>query len=111
MRASLAGALIGYVFGKIFYLPFSPISYFLGSHLLPFPLHRYIVEGLKEWFGFLPAFLQTALESNLYLFFGGSMVGLFLGILSFFLTRWLLRFHANRRIKKRKKRQVLRQRG
>jgi uncharacterized protein (DUF2062 family) len=103
MRASLAGTLIGYVFGKILYLPFSPLSYLIGDEIIPHNIEQSIPHGFERFFALLPELLQTAIVSNVYLLAGGMVVGLGLGFLSYFLILMLLRARASRRVEKRRK--------
>jgi uncharacterized protein (DUF2062 family) len=100
-RSSLAAALIGYVIGKVLYLPLSPISYYLGSVALPGEWRWWLVDRIESDLSFLPRFFQLALESNLFLLFGGLLVGLVLGAISFLLLRYFLRIQLRRRKVKR----------
>ncbi|TVY01085.1 DUF2062 domain-containing protein [Paenibacillus cremeus] len=96
-RASMAAALLGFVFGKVIYIPMSFINRKVGMLLLPHGIKGKLMHMLPDW-------LDTFIRFNFYLFVGGVIVGIILGILSYFPIRWLLEWYHNKRKEKRKKR-------
>jgi uncharacterized protein (DUF2062 family) len=94
-RGNLAGALIGFVFGKIIYIPFAFLNKHVGEVILPKGLKHYLIHHLPEW-------LSGIIRGSLDLIAGGMVVGAILAIIVYFPVMLLLRFHANRRKEKRK---------
>lgn len=95
LRANLPAALIGFVFGKVIYLPFSILNKQVGNWLVPKHFKIYLIHHL-------PHMLSNIIRSGLDLIVGGMAVGLILGIIAYFPVVLLLKFHTNRRKEKRK---------
>jgi uncharacterized protein len=98
MRASLPGALIGFVFGKIIYLPVAFLNKKIGHLVLP----RHMVHKIH----FYPQWLSDIVKNGIYLIAGGIIVGLILGVLFYFPVKWILEIYAARRKEKRRKRKA-----
>ncbi|MEW9698134.1 DUF2062 domain-containing protein [Paenibacillus sp. SI8] len=94
-RANLAGALIGFVFGKVIYLPFSILNKQVGDWLVPKHFKVYLIHHL-------PHMLSNIIRSGLDLIIGGMVVGTALGIIAYFPIMLLLKYHSNRRKEKRR---------
>ncbi|KRF21475.1 hypothetical protein ASG93_08870 [Paenibacillus sp. Soil787] len=95
LRANLPGALIGFVFGKVIYIPFSILNKQVGDWLVPKHFKIYLIHHL-------PHMLSNIIRSGLDLIVGGMVVGLVLGIIAYFPIMLLLKYHANRRKEKRR---------
>lgn len=95
MRASLAGALLGFVFGKVIYIPMAFLNKFVGKLIVP--------SGFAGYLHFLPDWLEKVLKGAIDLIVGGIVNGTALGILVYFPLKWLLESVAARRRAKRKK--------
>lgn len=95
MRASLVGALIGFVLGKVIYMPMLFINKAVGRWALSSDVRHYILSHL-------PSYLATPLRFSLELIIGGMIVGAVLGIISYFLVLVMLKFAANKRKEKRR---------
>lgn len=99
MRSSLAGALVGFVFGKIIYVP---VAFFvnrrIGNWLVP--------ENIDKYIQFLPNWLETIVKSEINLIVGGAIVGLLLGFMTYLPVRILLETYTHRRKEKRRKRKA-----
>ncbi|GFN31630.1 DUF2062 domain-containing protein [Paenibacillus xylaniclasticus] len=94
MKASMAGALSGFVFGKIIFIPIAFLSGIVGGWILP--------DHLQVDISFLPQFVNKFIEYNLKLIVGGFINGTLLGILFYFPVRYGIAFFTERRRKKRK---------
>ncbi|WP_127532332.1 DUF2062 domain-containing protein [Paenibacillus kobensis] len=94
MSASMAGALIGFVFGKIIFIPIAFLSGIVGGWILP--------DHLQVNISFLPHFINKFIGYNLKLIVGGLINGILLGILFYFPVKQGIAFFAERRKKKRK---------
>jgi uncharacterized protein len=94
-RANLAGALIGFVFGKVIYIPFAFLNKSVGAFLIPKGTKRYLIHHL-------PHLLSNIIRGSLDLIVGGMVVGVVLGLIMYFPIMFLLRYHADRRKEKRK---------
>ncbi|OXM86623.1 DUF2062 domain-containing protein [Paenibacillus rigui] len=99
-RASMAAALIGFVFGKIIYLPLTIVHMRVGGMVLPHGTRKFLAHAN------LPDWLDVFLGSNLKLLVGGMVVGVVLGLLVYFPIRWGLEFYDAKRKEKRKKRKA-----
>ncbi|MCZ8519340.1 DUF2062 domain-containing protein [Paenibacillus mucilaginosus] len=97
LRASMAAALLGFMFGKIIYIPFSFVHRAVGGMLLPHGIKGELLERLPGW-------LDSFIRFNLKLFVGGVVDGIILGLILFFPVKWLLVWFDGRRKEKRKKR-------
>ncbi|WNR43548.1 DUF2062 domain-containing protein [Paenibacillus roseipurpureus] len=95
LRANLPAALIGFVFGKVIYIPFSILNKQVGEALVPKHFKFYLIHHL-------PHMLSNIIRSGLDLIIGGMVVGLFLGIIAYFPVVLLLKYQANRRKEKRR---------
>ncbi|MBW7457642.1 DUF2062 domain-containing protein [Paenibacillus sepulcri] len=98
LRASFAGALIGFVVGKIIFIPVAFINTLVGGWVLP----RHISINID----FLPQWINHALLTNLKLIVGGVIDGIILGAIFYFPVRLALQFFANKRREKRKLKRV-----
>jgi uncharacterized protein (DUF2062 family) len=98
MRASLPGALIGFVFGKIIYLPVAFLNKKVGHWVLP----KHMVRKIH----FYPHWLSDIVKNGIYLIAGGIIVGLILGVLFYFPVKRILEIYAARRKEKRRKRKA-----
>jgi uncharacterized protein (DUF2062 family) len=101
-RASTAGALIGFVFGKVIYIPMSFLNQKMGDMLLPKHFKHALLTHAPEW-------LTYFIKFNMKLFVGGVVVGLILGVISYFLVKWLLVLYEEKRKERRKRRKAERQ--
>jgi uncharacterized protein len=99
LRGSLAGALIGFVFGKIIYIPFAFLNKRVGAFVVPKGFKRYLIHHLPNW-------LSEIIRGSLDLIFGGMIVGAVLGIIVYFPILFLLKYHTHRRKEKRKRRKA-----
>ncbi len=97
-RASLAGALVGFVFGKIIYIPIAFFNNKVGAWVVPAHFH--------EWISFLPNWLEKMLYMNIKLIVGGMIDGILLGFLFYLPVKWLLEFYTAKRTEKRKLRRA-----
>ncbi|GFZ81962.1 hypothetical protein GCM10008018_29600 [Paenibacillus marchantiophytorum] len=95
LRANLPAALIGFVFGKIIYIPFSILNKQVGDWLVPKHFKVYLIHHL-------PHMLSNIIRSGLDLIVGGMVVGAILGLIAYFPVMLLLKYHSNRRKEKRK---------
>ncbi|WP_308638601.1 DUF2062 domain-containing protein [Paenibacillus silvisoli] len=98
MNASLAGALIGFVFGKIIFIPVAFVNSMVGGWVLP--------NHIRISVPFAPEWLDHMLLVNLKLIVGGIIDGMVLGALFYFPVKMTLRYVANKRKEKRKLRRV-----
>lgn len=93
-RASMAAALIGFVFGKIIYIPMAFINEKVGRLVLPHGIKGRLLEILPDW-------LDVFIKLNLKLLVGGIIVGIALGLLLYFPVKWLLHLYNEKRKEKR----------
>ncbi|SDC01985.1 hypothetical protein SAMN02799630_02447 [Paenibacillus sp. UNCCL117] len=101
LRGSVAAALIGFVFGKVIYIPFSFLHREVGGLVMP---HR--ING--QWLQMLPHWLDSFIRFNLKLFVGGVIDGLVLGLIVYFPIRWALEwFHQKRKEKRQRRKEQL----
>jgi uncharacterized protein (DUF2062 family) len=98
-RASLPGALVGFLFGKIIYLPFAFLNKRIGHLILP--------KHFAHKIHFHPQWLSDIVKSGLDLIIGGVIMGTLLGLIAYFPVRWLLEVYASRRKEKRKRRKAV----
>jgi uncharacterized protein len=103
-RASLAGALIGFVFGKIIYIPMAFFNNKVGGWIVPNHFKHWI--HFNHWIDFLPHWLKKMLYMNIKLIVGGMIDGVLLGILFYFPIKWLLEFYTAKRTEKRRLRRA-----
>lgn len=97
-RASLAGALIGFVFGKIIYIPVAFVNNKVGGWVVP--------DRMLDWISFLPHWLEKILYVNMKLIVGGMIDGTLLGILFYFPVKRLLELYTEKRTEKRRKKRA-----
>jgi uncharacterized protein len=81
LRASLPGALIGFVLGKLIYIPMAFLNRMVGEMVVPQSWHEHL--------GFLPGWLASIVSHALELIIGGMIDGALLGLL-FYFPVWLL---------------------
>lgn len=98
-RASLPGALIGFVFGKIIYIPMAFLNKLVGSLIVP--------ASWSQHLGFLPGWLESIIKGALDLVIGGMINGAVLGIVFYFPLWLLLDWFARKRREKRKQRKAV----
>ncbi|MEX2460057.1 MAG: DUF2062 domain-containing protein [Paenibacillaceae bacterium] len=98
LRASLSGALIGFIFGKIIYIPFAFLNKRIGHWVLP--------KHFAQQIHFYPQWLSNIVKDGLYLIVGGIIMGAILGLLAYFPVKWILEIYASRRKEKRKRRKA-----
>lgn len=100
-RASLASALIGFVFGKVIYVPLSFLINKVGGLALPKNFYRNLHHALPQW-------LDLYLRVSFKLIVGGMIVGTALGIILYFPLKYLLEMYtAKRKEKRRRKAQLV----
>jgi len=95
LRGSTAAALIGFLFGKIIYIPMSFFHLIVGGLLLPQSLKSLLAIYLPDW-------MDAFVRSNLKLFIGGVVDGIILGLVFYFPIRWALEYYEAKRKEKRK---------
>lgn len=96
-RASMAAALIGFVFGKVIYIPMSFLNRMVGGWVMPRGIRAQLLTVLPDW-------LDTFIRFNLKLFVGGVIDGALLGFIFFFPIKWLLEWYDHKRKDKRRRR-------
>lgn len=99
LRANIPAALIGFVFGKIIYIPFAFLNKYVGKLVVPKHVKHNLVEHLPGW-------LSKLIGMNLDLIVGGMIVGAVLGLIAYFPIVYLLRYQSHRRKEKRKGRKA-----
>lgn len=94
LKGNLPAALIGFVFGKVIYIPMAFLNAMVGKWVLPehFTVH---IPFLYEW-------VNRALTTSLKLIVGGMINGTLLGAILFFPIRASLNAFKNKRKEKRK---------
>ncbi|WP_028551163.1 DUF2062 domain-containing protein [Paenibacillus sp. UNC451MF] len=98
-RGSMAAALIGFVFGKVIYIPMTYFHMKIGGLLLPRGTRQFLADHLPDW-------MDTFIRSNLKLFIGGVVVGIILGLIVYYPIRWGLELYDSRRKERRKQRKA-----
>ncbi|MCC3377070.1 DUF2062 domain-containing protein [Cohnella sp. REN36] len=99
LRGSLAAALIGFVFGKLIYIPMSIPNKIVGGAVLP---KNFTIE-----IPFLPENINHFLLFNLKMIVGGMIDGLALGLLFFFPIWYSVETFKRKRREKRRIRKEL----
>jgi uncharacterized protein (DUF2062 family) len=99
LRASFAGALAGFVFGKIIYIPLAFLNAKVGGWIVPKHFYRTLHMMLPHW-------LDDILRVSFKLIVGGMVVGTVLGLLAYFPLKWALEAFASRRKEKRRHRKA-----
>src|SRR5690348_7446415 len=96
LRASFSGALIGFVFGKLIYIPTALINFRVGRLILS--------EHFAHKIHFHPHWLESMVKMNIYLIVGGVIVGSLLGLIIYYPIKYILEIYAAKRKEKRRKR-------
>ncbi|MBO7745257.1 DUF2062 domain-containing protein [Paenibacillus sp. MWE-103] len=96
--ASFAGALVGFVFGKIIFIPVAFVNSMVGGLVLPNHL-RFHIPVIPNW-------LNHILLVNLKLIVGGIIDGFVLGAIFYFPVRFAIKYVADKRKEKRKLRRT-----
>lgn len=81
-KGSFPAALIGFVLGKVIFIPISFLNKRVGKIVIP----DHFAEQLK----FLPGWLSKYLEINLIYIVGGMIVGTLLGTLLYLPVRYMI---------------------
>jgi uncharacterized protein (DUF2062 family) len=98
-RASLASSLIGFLFGKIIYIPMAFLNQKVGSWVLTKHSKHLLLQQLPDW-------LSGVVKHSLNLIVGGMIVGAALGLVLYFPLRLLLKYTADRRKERRRQRKA-----
>jgi uncharacterized protein (DUF2062 family) len=93
-RGSFAAALVGFLFGKMIYIPMSIVNTKMAGWVLP----RHFVVQIS----FLPSWINHALLLNLKLIIGGIIDGAILGLLFYFPIRYSINAYKRKRREKRR---------
>lgn len=93
-KGNLPAALIGFVFGKIIYIPMAFLHAIVGGWVLP---NHFVVD-----IPFLYGWVNRALTTSLKLIVGGMINGALLGALLYFPIRGSLNAFKNKRRDKRR---------
>ncbi|WII36308.1 DUF2062 domain-containing protein [Paenibacillus thiaminolyticus] len=96
MRGRLAAALIGFVFGKLIYIPFAVVNERVGHWILPM---HWMVHAAA-----LPDWLNRLLTINMNLIVGGMIDGAMLALLLYIPMKQILLTVQERRRQKRRHR-------
>lgn len=96
LRASLPGALIGFVIGKVIYIPMAFLNRMVGNMVVPHSWHHHL--------DLLPHWLEKIIKPTLDLIIGGMINGALLGLVTFFPLWLLLEWYADKRKERRKRR-------
>ncbi|MFC6550936.1 DUF2062 domain-containing protein [Cohnella cellulosilytica] len=94
LRGNLPAALIGFVIGKIIYIPMMYPNSKVGGWILP--------KHLSIHLPLVPEWINRLLLTNLKLIVGGAVDGVLLGLLCYFPIRYSLNVYKARRRDKRK---------
>lgn len=94
-RASLPGALIGFLFGKLIYIPMAFVNKSVGAWVVP--------DSWSQHLGFFPSWLESIIKGALDLIIGGMIDGALLGLIAFFPIWLLLQWFASKRLERRRK--------
>ncbi|WP_152394733.1 DUF2062 domain-containing protein [Paenibacillus guangzhouensis] len=98
LRASFASALIGFVFGKIIYIPISFLNGMVGGMLLPKRVHIHIP--------YVPEWINRFMMYNVKLIVGGIVDGIILGLIMYLPVKWMIDYATHKRKEKRKTRRL-----
>jgi uncharacterized protein (DUF2062 family) len=96
-RGSMAGALIGFMLGKVIYIPMAFLIKKIGDLVIPDYIQVYFLDSMPTW-------LSKIIEGSLDLIVGGIIVGTVLGIVVYYPIFLLLKTQINIRKEKRLKR-------
>ena len=94
IRGSVAGALIGFMFGKLIYPTIFFLNEKVGAWIVPKSFVQHIV--------FDPYWLSKLIRYEIKLFVGGIVVGVALGLLFYFPVKWILEYYTHKRKEKRR---------
>ncbi|WP_276354648.1 DUF2062 domain-containing protein [Cohnella caldifontis] len=94
LKGNLPAALIGFVFGKVIYIPMAFVNAIVGGWVLP--------DHFTVKIPFLYDWVNRALTTSLKLIVGGAIDGAVLGALLYFPIRASLEAFRNKRREKRK---------
>lgn len=89
LNGSVVGALVGFILGKIIFIPISFISKMVGGWVLP----RHLTFEIP----YFPNWIDHFLLVNLKLLVGGIIVGAALGLILFFPVKYSIEFVAKKR--------------
>lgn len=98
LRASFAGALIGFVIGKVIYIPLAFMNNKVGGWI--------VSSRFENVVHFMPDWLEKILYINMKLIVGGMINGLLLGIIAYYPVKILLVLYTKKRQEKRRKRKT-----
>ncbi|MBB6633752.1 DUF2062 domain-containing protein [Cohnella thailandensis] len=98
LRGSLAAALVGFVFGKLIYVPMSFLNTYVASSVLP--------DDFSVQLSFLPGWINHALLLNLKLIVGGVIDGAALAFLLYFPIRYSVNAFKRKRKENRRLRRA-----
>jgi uncharacterized protein len=99
LRGNMPAALIGFVVGKIIYIPMMYPNSKVGGWLLPKHL-RFHLPVVPDWFDHL-------LVTNLKLIVGGMVDGVILGLICYFPIKYSINAY---KVKRKDKRKIIRAR-
>jgi hypothetical protein len=99
LRGSFAGALIGFVFGKIIYIPLAFLNTKVGGWVVPKHFYHYLHQALPNW-------LDDILRVSFKLIVGGMVVGTVLGLVCYFPVKLALEIYAAKRKERRRHRKA-----
>lgn len=94
LRGSFAASLVGFLFGKLIYIPMAFLNNEMAKSVLP--------KDFAVNISFLPNYINHFLLMNLKLIVGGVIDGAILGLLVYFPIRFSINVFKRRRREKRK---------
>jgi uncharacterized protein (DUF2062 family) len=101
LRGSVAGALVGFLLGKIIYIPIAILSKIIGQIVIPSSFDLFLGQVLPIW-------IYKIVGSGLDLIAGGMITGTILGILLYYPVLYMLNlqqiYRKNKRIIRKRKR-------
>jgi uncharacterized protein len=98
LRGNLPAALIGFLFGKLIYIPMMIPNSMVGGWVLP--------ANLSFHLSFVPEWVNRLLLTNLKLIVGGMIDGFLLGVLLYFPIKYTVNAFKEKRRNKRKQRRA-----
>lgn len=97
LRGNLPAALVGFVLGKLIYIPMMIPNTIVGGWVLP--------NHISFHLSFVPQWVNDLLLTNLKLIVGGMIDGVLLGVLFYFPIRYSINaFKEKRRVRRRQRR-------
>lgn len=103
LHGSVAAALVGFVLGKVIYIPIAFVSKMIGQVVIPQSFDEFLNQVLPQW-------LFEIVGSGIDLIVGGMISGTILAILLYypvlFLLRWQLEVRKKRRILRKHSRKI-----